>query len=193
LKSEGDARKFMKKFNGKTMEKNGEEKLKIRMMTGYEGMRRHQKSEWLKITNLHCQVSEKQLTDHIQEKSKKEPRSLEIRPHFKKSGYPSFALVRMKSLKDAETVIKKLRMTQLNKQKIWVRKCDGIDQRNREVKAKKKQKAKTTKLSRKVKAKKKVKGSSFSGKKKMGKSKNRLAAAKAKGDRKKGKKWGVKK
>merc|ERR1712224_950796 len=94
-------------------------------MTGYqERSRNGSKSEWLQITNLDPQVSEKQLAAHILKESKKKPKFLEIH-HHSKGEYPSFAIVQMKALKDAEAVIEKLRMTKLKGQKMWIRKCGG--------------------------------------------------------------------
>jgi len=122
MKSVGDARKFVEKFNGKTMKKNGGSKIEVEMMSGYRERSDPFEGEWLKIVNLDPKVSEKQLVDHIQNKSKKKPKFLEIHPHSK-GEYPSFAIVQMETLKDAEAVIEKLRMTALKGQKMWTRKC----------------------------------------------------------------------
>jgi len=84
-----------------------------------------EESNWLKITNLDPQVTDKQLAEHILEKSKKKPKFLEIYSHSK-GEHPSFAIVRMKTLKSAETVIEKLRMSKLKGQKMRIQKCGEI-------------------------------------------------------------------
>jgi len=81
-----------------------------------------EQSNWLKITNLDPQVTDKQLAEHILEKSKKKPKFLEIYSHSK-GEHPSFAILRMKTLKSAETVIEKLRMSKLKGKEMSIQKC----------------------------------------------------------------------
>merc|ERR1719474_761314 len=74
-----------------------------------------------KTNKLNPQISEKQLVDHIQRKSKKKPKFLEIPQP--KGECPKVAYVQMETLKEAEKVIDKVRMTELEGQKMWAQKC----------------------------------------------------------------------
>merc|ERR1719193_2073009 len=76
-----------------------------------------EQTQWLKITNLDSKVSEKQLKEHILNKSKQNPKFLEIYPHSKGSKAP-FAIVQMNTHKDAEKAINGLRSTKLGGKKM---------------------------------------------------------------------------
>jgi len=78
-------------------------------------------TQWIKITNLAPQVSDKGLAAHIQQHGKETPKFLEIYPNSK--GERPFAFVQMKTLQDAETVIKGLRATKLKGNKLKIQKC----------------------------------------------------------------------
>ena len=81
-------------------------------------------SPCLKISNLSPRVSEKQLTEFIRKKSKKSPQSVDIRRHLLRD-FPTFAVVQMETVKEAEMVIKKLQMSSLEGQKMWIEKFRG--------------------------------------------------------------------
>ena len=136
LKSVGDAKKFVKKFNGFEMEQNKGQKLVVEMVKVNEHvldkkLAKFQTSEWLKMTNLNHDLSVKGLAKYIQEETKLTPKSVDLRRHSE-SDQPSFALVQMMNLKDAKAVIKKLQMTSLKGQKMWIQQCRGVNNERNE-------------------------------------------------------------
>jgi len=99
---------------------------------------RWSKSNNLRINNLSPKVSEFELKEHIHQKTKKNPKNLEIRYHC--NGHPSYALVQMKTSKEADLVVQKVRMTAIQGQSIWARKSKDVlshrQQRNEHRKGK---------------------------------------------------------
>ena len=110
-----NATKFVDKFNNTTIEHNDDQKVNVFMVDPSEMEKAFpdeefeslKKSKWLRITNLKHEISEHQLTEHIQKQSKVTPKSVDIR-HHSNSNFPSFAFVQIGNLKDTKKVTNKL-------------------------------------------------------------------------------------
>lgn len=130
LSSVEEAKKFVRKFNGKLMDEKGKDgaitkKMSVKVMVDFKDeIPDFEDSHWLRISNLNPEVSEKQLAQLIQKKMKKKPKFLAIYPHSKED-FPSLAIVQMNSAGDAQKAMKQLSMTDVKGQAIWVRKTRG--------------------------------------------------------------------
>jgi len=121
LSSDKEARKFVKKFHGKKLPANDGKKVNVRVMKDQSQLTdKLSGSEWLRISNLNPSVSEKELMEQIRGICK--PKFLEFHRHSDQK-LPSFAFVQMNSSKDAEKVVKTLRMKEIDGQKVWARKA----------------------------------------------------------------------
>jgi len=127
LKSEGDANKFVKKFNGKEVQ-IGECKDQLHVSktkiseTESADMKRQKGFKWLKVTNLNPKTSAEELKNHIQKLSKVSPENVHVR---RSDATSIMAFVQMKSPKDAETVAKKTQMSTLKGNQIWAEQVEG--------------------------------------------------------------------
>jgi len=138
LKSEGDANKFVKKFNGKEVQ-IGECKDQLHVSktkiseTESADMKRQKGFKWLKVTNLNPKTNAEELKNHIQKSSKISPENV----HVRRSGATLMAFVQMKSPKDAQTAVKKTQMSTLKGNQIWSEQVEG-ESRHLELKEKSK-------------------------------------------------------
>jgi len=135
LKSKKDAQKFIDQFNGKIA--HGQE-LTIKMNKPHpsfspQSISRDETCQSLLITNLPSKATDQQLMEHIQKQSKKIPQSIRVQHHSK--GHPAMAFVEMASSKEAQTVMKKVQMSKLGGQQMWIQQSrHDIQPRNEHLK-----------------------------------------------------------
>jgi len=77
-----------------------------------------EESKWLRISNLKDGISENELAKYIRKESKLNPESVEI----EQTSSP-FAFVQMETSNDAQNVVRKLQMSSLKGQKMWIQQC----------------------------------------------------------------------
>lgn len=132
LQSEQDTKAFIEKINNSRMNNNKGRKLwarmsKIRGLT-LKDISQIENAKWLKITHLSPKVTEEQLTQHIRNETNVIPKCIEIFRHVpKQKDYPTIAFVQIEDLNDTKKVMRKLHMTSLEGQRVWIRQHVGLE------------------------------------------------------------------
>ena len=124
LKSEKEAAKFAKRWNGKYRSFSGK-RVQLDVMQTHRTHKelkkienRFKPSKWLKISNLPDSLSKHLLTRHLQKEFHLQILSVDLRRH--QTNLPSFAYVQFGKIKIAQKAMEKLQLKTLRGQRMWV-------------------------------------------------------------------------